>query len=388
MNAAATLPGALDPLRSLPRELIQMILDYLEPADILRLGLVNRSTWSGASEELYRRSARAVKDFEAIPFLPQDESTWITPRSITKSGLDYLIRHDGSLSAIQTAVNSYREVLHDGALDGVRGCWLGREDSYLAPLLLAAQVGRLDVIDYLLDCGANLNIRQRLELNSSNIISSHLSHRWLEGRGPDYGCRPHVDCDGTQISHRQCLNALDIAIISGQDEAAIKLLERGIVSVRSIGSRTSSLEHAFLHGRIPIIKKILTRPNGSITPSELFSVLRTLLTSPRLEGENEVLDMLLDIEANDPQFSSRPLSMVSLVNTALSVSSHDFPCAGNALRLFQRLAQQDRVNRQECLAILGESLKTVRGLPLAQAVLARLPQIVILEDASLLHFAG
>ncbi|KAI5924112.1 hypothetical protein F4810DRAFT_665763 [Camillea tinctor] len=274
------------------------------------------------------------------------------------------------------------------SLNGFHGCWIGEEYVYMAPLLAAAAVGWLDCIDYLLHSGADLNIRQRLHLTNSDILSSHLSHPWLAGHRPDYGCRPHVECDGTELIHRQCVNALDVAIIYGQEEAAFKLIDLGIVSVRSIGSRTSSLEYAFSHGRTSIIRAILARPEGSITTSELLSVSRTIMRNPELEGELELLDTLLDIEAYDPQFSSRPLS-VYLVNTALTdshaVDSRDVPCAENALHLFQRLAQQGRADRPACLSILDESLNTVRGYALAQAVLAHVSQLRPVEGASLLH---
>ncbi|KAI1505648.1 hypothetical protein F5X99DRAFT_428759 [Biscogniauxia marginata] len=384
MNTSPTSEGPVIPF-NLPNELFIAILENLEdPADLLQLGLTSKSMWPRVSWQVYIASARMIQNIDAD--LSQEENQDNTVSSTVKSAVTHMIKNGAPLPSIETAVEAYKKVLGDDALNGTRGCWLGPQNVHLAPLLLAVQVGRLEVVDYLLGCGASLEVRQRHDFNNDVPNSrSHMSNG-LEASMPDRGYRPHVECDGTQIIHDRCLNALDVAIITGQETMAIRLLDRGISTAGSNGPRISSFERAMWWERLPIVKEILARSKESITPCELPLTLRLMMTRPCFEGETEILDTLLDIEANNPQFSAQ-FSGMSLVNTALSFANHDFPCAGNALHVFARRVQQGRATQHNCLIALGESLKTVRRLPLAEAILAEFPRIVRLEGTSLLHQA-
>jgi ankyrin repeat protein len=118
------------------------------------------------------------------------------------------------------------------------------------PLIVSAEEGRLDVVEFLVDSGANLNARNDLNYTALHVAAFHGHHSIVE-------LLLRNGADGT-VKDSTGSTPLHLSISRGHRQAAVELITRG-----AILDKLKLIELATLKGMNDIALVLRMQPQGA-----------------------------------------------------------------------------------------------------------------------------
>ncbi|CAJ2513221.1 Uu.00g013400.m01.CDS01 [Anthostomella pinea] len=180
-----------------------VIADHItNPVDLFYFTLTCKDLWHLLGHRTCEKDAQFQQSLEGIPVLAHDDQRIPI--------LHHVIETSRDIQTVEKAVKAFSKVF-PGSLDGY---W--REGfRYSAPLITAITLGRKDIVEMLLDHGANIDIKVH-SLNNPTHQRPHTSTTHTPPEVSGYPC------------YQICYSTLTAAIRADKKEIAELLVARGL----------------------------------------------------------------------------------------------------------------------------------------------------------------